>query len=62
MRGDATLFSRRDWVEASWEWLDPILQFFESNPRDLPSYEPGSWGPEICDTWIQRDRRQWRDL
>jgi len=63
MRGDATLFSRRDWVEASWEWLDPILQHFEKNPPpDLPNYEPGSNGPEVCDTWIRRDRRQWREL
>ena len=47
MRGDATLFSRRDAVEASWAWVDPILEHFERNPpRDLPNYEPGSWGPE----------------
>ena len=26
MRGDSTLFSRRDWVETSWTWIDPIVQ------------------------------------
>ncbi|HYM80496.1 MAG TPA: glucose-6-phosphate dehydrogenase [Candidatus Limnocylindria bacterium] len=63
MRGDATLFSRRDWVEASWAWLDPILDHFERQPpRDFPNYEPGSWGPESCHPWIRRDRRTWREL
>jgi glucose-6-phosphate 1-dehydrogenase len=63
MRGDATLFSRRDWVEASWTWLDPILQHFQEHPpRDFPNYEPSSWGPELCDPWIRRDRRGWRSL
>jgi glucose-6-phosphate 1-dehydrogenase len=63
MRGDATLFSRRDWVEASWSWLDPILRHFEDRPpRELPNYEPGSWGPESCHAWMRRDRRSWRPL
>ena len=63
MRGDATLFSRRDWVEASWAWIDPIIQHVEqSPPLDFPNYEPGSWGPKLCESWMQKDRRQWRDL
>jgi glucose-6-phosphate 1-dehydrogenase len=62
MRGDATLFSRRDWVETSWAWIDPIIQFFERQPaRDFPNYEPGSWGPGCCDDWLRRDRRAWRE-
>ena len=63
MRGDATLFSRRDAVEASWAWITPILQYFESHPpRDFPNYEPGSWGPESAYDLMRRDRRSWRDL
>jgi glucose-6-phosphate 1-dehydrogenase len=62
MRGDATLFSRRDWVEASWAWIDPIIRHYEQHPpRDFPNYEPGSWGPSACDEWIGRDRRKWRE-
>ena len=61
MRGDLTLFSRRDWVETSWGWIDPILKHFEANPpRDFPNYEPGCWGPGSCDEWMLRDRRAWR--
>jgi glucose-6-phosphate 1-dehydrogenase len=63
MRGDPTLFLRRDWVEASWEWLTPILRYFEKHPpRDFPNYEPGSWGPDTCDLWMRDAGRVWRDL
>jgi len=62
MRGDATLFSRRDAVEASWDWITPILRHFEENPpQDFPNYEPGSWGPGPCDALMRRDRRAWRN-
>ena len=61
MRGDATLFSRRDAVEASWAWITPILEYFEKHPpRDLPNYEPGSWGPRSCHELLTRDQRSWR--
>jgi glucose-6-phosphate 1-dehydrogenase len=60
--GDATLFSRRDAVEASWAWITPILEHFEKNPpRDLPNYEPGSWGPEKAHELCRRDQREWRE-
>jgi glucose-6-phosphate 1-dehydrogenase len=63
MRGDATLFSHRDWVEAAWAWLDPVLRHHERGaPADFPNYEPGSWGPEACVEWMRRERRAWREL
>jgi glucose-6-phosphate 1-dehydrogenase len=63
MRGDMTLFLRRDWVEASWAWLTPILQHLEQHPPlDFPNYEPGSWGPGSCEDWIRYDQRTWREL
>jgi glucose-6-phosphate 1-dehydrogenase len=62
MRGDATLFSRRDAVEASWTWIQPILDWYEANPDLRPAeYEQGSWGPAAAERLIQRDRRQWRN-
>jgi glucose-6-phosphate 1-dehydrogenase len=63
MRGDATLFSRRDAVEASWRWITPILQYFESQPPvDFPNYDPGSWGPFAAQTIPLRDGHGWRPL
>ena len=62
MRGDATLFSRRDAVETSWAWIQPILDWVDAHaPRDLPVYGPDSWGPPGSDQLLQRDRRTWRN-
>jgi glucose-6-phosphate 1-dehydrogenase len=62
MRGDATLFPRRDAVEASWAWITPILRHFEANPpADLPNYDPGTWGPERAAEMLRRDRRSWSE-
>jgi len=63
MRGDATLFSRRDAVEASWKWITPILQHVEANPpADFPNYEPGSWGPAAAEQLTRRDHCAWHAL
>jgi glucose-6-phosphate 1-dehydrogenase len=63
MKGDATLFSRRDAVEASWSWITPLLEQLESHPSaEFPNYEPGSWGPEAAEQLPVRDGRSWRVL
>ena len=46
MRGDATLFTRNDEVEAQWRIIDPILEAWEKDDRPLPTYPAGSQGPE----------------
>jgi len=46
MRGDATLFTRNDEVEAQWTIVDPIVRKWEETPGPLPQYEAGSQGPE----------------
>jgi glucose-6-phosphate 1-dehydrogenase len=62
MRGDATLFSRRDAVETSWNWIQPILDYHELGPQEPRiEYGPDTWGPPAADRLIQRDRRQWRN-
>jgi glucose-6-phosphate 1-dehydrogenase len=46
MRGDATLFTRRDEVEAEWRIITPIEQAWAQLPvPDLPNYAAGSEGP-----------------
>ena len=60
MKGDATLFSRRDAVETSWSWIQPVLDHVESEPNVVP-YEADSWGPAQADRLIERDRRRWRN-
>jgi glucose-6-phosphate 1-dehydrogenase len=63
MAGDATLFMRRDAVEAAWEWVMPVLNSW-SHERvlHLPEYQCGTWGPVEADRLIQADGRQWRTL
>jgi glucose-6-phosphate 1-dehydrogenase len=45
MRGDATLFTRDDEVEAQWRICDPIVQAWAHTPGPLPGYPAGSQGP-----------------
>jgi glucose-6-phosphate 1-dehydrogenase len=61
MRGDATLFTRRDEVEAQWEYIDMVLGAWASEgPVSPPAYAAGSWGPEQADELLARDGRHWR--
>src|SRR3954463_16580452 len=46
MRGDATLFTRNDEVEAQWTIIDPILKAWSQEPGPLPQYPAGSGGPK----------------
>ena len=46
MRGDATLFTRNDEVEAQWRICDPIVKTWEDTPGPLAQYPAGSQGPE----------------
>jgi glucose-6-phosphate 1-dehydrogenase len=63
MRGDATLFARRDGVEEQWELCTPILEAWENDASiPLAIYEPGSAGPKEAIELLARDRKRWRDL
>jgi glucose-6-phosphate 1-dehydrogenase len=61
MRGDATLFTRNDEVEAQWRIVDPIVQKWEQTPGPLPQYPAGSQGPEEAQR-ILLDAHQWRRI
>jgi glucose-6-phosphate 1-dehydrogenase len=59
MIGDATLYARGDAVEKAWEFVQPILNAWESNP-DIPiyGYPAGTWGPEEVEKLIHNGN--WR--
>lgn len=59
--GDATLFTRRDEVEASWKLFDPLLQAWD-NADSVPTYEAGTWGPQEADDLLEETGRTWRRL
>jgi glucose-6-phosphate 1-dehydrogenase len=52
MRGDATLFTRDDEVEAQWTIVDPILEAWAAKPGPIPQYPAGSGGPEEADALL----------
>ncbi len=63
MAGDASLFMRRDAVEASWAWVTPIIEGWKaSGAKWLPEYRAGAWGPVEADRLIETDGRVWRKL
>jgi glucose-6-phosphate 1-dehydrogenase len=61
MRGDATLFTRNDEVEAQWRICDPIVSTWAQQPGPLPQYEAGTQGPEEADQLLQ-DGHRWRAI
>ncbi|TLY39649.1 MAG: glucose-6-phosphate dehydrogenase [Nitrospirae bacterium] len=63
MAGDASLFMRRDAVEASWAWITGILEGWDTfGTKWLPEYPVGSWGPVEANRLIESDGRAWRTL
>jgi len=61
VRGNQTLFMRRDEVEAAWTWIEPILEAW-STATELPKpYTAGTWGPSAAIALIERDGRTWLD-
>ena len=62
MRGDATLFTRVDEVEAQWRIIDPILEAWSKLPGPLPQYPAGSAGPAEADRLPGADGHRWRAI
>lgn len=61
MQGDATLYARADEVEAAWEFVDPILNYWK-NGKDVRmyGYAAGVWGPENADDLFEGNG-SWRN-
>ena len=61
VRGNQTLFMRRDEVEAAWRWIDPILEAWRGAQEGPKPYTAGTWGPSAAIALIERDGRSWTD-
>src|SRR3990170_6674662 len=54
LRGDSTLFTRSDELEAAWRFVTPVLEAWEQN-RVIPEPSPaGSWGPAAADKLLRK--------
>ena len=61
IRGNPTLFMRRDEVDAAWQWIDPILEAWKDASESPKSYKAGTWGPSASVALIERDGRTWHE-
>lgn len=62
VRGNQTLFMRRDEVEAAWQWIDPIVEAWEASGVKPEQYDQGSTGPLSAMEMMARDQRRWREI
>lgn len=61
MLGDATLFARGDAVEAAWEFVQPVLDYWKNDQEAiLYGYPAGSWGPDVADQLFKDPGITWR--
>jgi glucose-6-phosphate 1-dehydrogenase len=60
MLGDATLYTRQDMVDASWNAVQPILDVWQHTKFNFPNYAAGSWGPAESDEMLARQGHTWR--
>lgn len=61
VRGNQTLFMRRDEVEAAWEWIEPLIKAWQTDRRPPKAYMAGSWGPVAAIALTERDGRNWHE-
>ena len=59
VRGNQTLFMRRDEVDAAWKFVDPILDHWKESTDTPKPYTSGTWGPTSAIALIERDGRTW---
>lgn len=61
IRGNPTLFMRRDEVAAAWSWIDPIREAWDQYQYRPKSYTAGTWGPGAASALISKDGLRWNE-
>jgi glucose-6-phosphate 1-dehydrogenase len=59
IKGNTTLFVRRDEIEAAWSWIDGIQNGWANGGEPLRSYPAGSWGPTAAIALAERHGHSW---
>jgi glucose-6-phosphate 1-dehydrogenase len=59
VRGNLSLFMRRDEVEAAWTWVDGLIDAWDQSGDAPELYAAGSNGPLAAAMMMDRDGRQW---
>jgi len=61
VKGNLTLFMRRDELDAAWAWIDPIRDGWRRFDEGPKIYIAGSWGPAASSAMLARDGFAWHD-
>jgi glucose-6-phosphate 1-dehydrogenase len=59
LKGNTTLFVRRDEVEAAWSWVDGIQNSWRSTRQMVKPYPAGTWGPTAAIALTERHGHSW---
>jgi glucose-6-phosphate 1-dehydrogenase len=59
IKGNQTLFVRRDEVEAAWTWIDAIAAGWEHYALKPSGYSAGAWGPAGAFALTERNGHTW---
>ncbi len=60
VRGNLSLFMRREEVEAAWKWVDGLLKAWDDADMPMESYQAGlEDGPVEARLMLRRDERDW---
>lgn len=60
LRGDSTLFTRSDELEAAWRFVTPVLEAWDRENLRPEPYPAGTWGPPAADHLLSKSGRRWR--
>ena len=59
VRGNLSLFMRREEVEAAWRWVDSLIESWETSGYEPEAYAAGTDGPLAAAMMLDRDGRSW---
>jgi len=62
LSADQTLFVSAEEVEASWRWIDQIIEQWHTQGVKVKPYPAGTAGPVDAAVMIAQDNREWSDL
>ncbi|HEY1724423.1 MAG TPA: glucose-6-phosphate dehydrogenase [Steroidobacteraceae bacterium] len=59
IKGNLTLFMRRDELDVAWRWIDPLREAWAQSDEGPRHYTAGSWGPAASSSLIGKDGYAW---
>jgi glucose-6-phosphate 1-dehydrogenase len=62
VRGNLSLFMRRDEVEAAWRWVDGIIDAWKETNQRISLYPAGSDGPDAANFMLEQLGDRWSEL